>query len=222
VALLLLLKNARQLNWIRIVGISFLFLVGAGFVVTRYWDRLYGRFGEVAKEAHVSSVSRRRLTEAGKDIWLSSPYVGHGINSFPMEVTLDSKYYESRAEEHNLYLLMLAETGIIGCAAMVLVFLMFLHNGWKKVYRQKVSSSMRIISIGLMCGMLHVMIHNYFEFIFRAVYVSYFFWVLAAALIACGYVLDDKIALIRRMRRKSILLKMQKAKERSDFSEIGT
>ncbi len=212
IAVFLVLRNARRLNWSRLAGISLVFLIGASFVVTRYWDRLIPRFEQTVKEAQASTVSRVRLLEAGWDIAQKNMVTGVGLNNFPIEIYMDPKYIGRRAEEHNLYLLMLAETGVLGLAALLLLFFRFFHVGWRKVYKQNYSISLKIVSIGLMCGMLHILLQSYFEFLFRTVFVSYFFWTMGAILVASSYLIEDKVAMVRLLRRQALLSQLQNKK----------
>ncbi|MFH1550285.1 MAG: O-antigen ligase family protein [Planctomycetota bacterium] len=218
----LVLRNARRLNWSRLAGIALVFLIGASFVVTRYWDRLMLRFGQVAEEAQVSTESRVRLLEAGWDIAQKNMVTGVGLNNFPIEIYMDPKYFASRAEEHNLYLLTLAETGVLGLGAMLLLFFRLFYIGWRKVYKQNYSISLKIVSIGVMCGMLHILMQSYFEFLFRAIFVSYFFWMLGAILIASSYLVDNKVATVRLLRRRALLSQLQNEKKRQACAEAGT
>ncbi len=206
----LLLLNTKQINWTRVCLVGLLVLMGSGFLVVRYWDRMAQRFFQTSREATASTKSRDRLTDIGWEIAQKSIVFGHGINGFPLESATDPKYFDSNDVEHNLYLLQLAEAGIIGLVGMLILFFNFFRVGWGKVYRQKISMTYRLLSIGLMCGLLHAMVHSYFEFIFRATSINYVFWIIGATIMAMSYSLDRKKNTLIMLKRQTMLARMKK------------
>jgi len=75
---------------------------------------------------------RAYLTQQALDTWRENPVSGGGIGNFPRYVLLGSWYLESWFQEHviahNMYLQLLAETGLIGFIIFVWAIILSLHN----------------------------------------------------------------------------------------------
>ena len=199
IALALLAFHVRRLHKVRLAVLILIMGLGGTFVLHRFWGPIMARFTTQSKEAEASSRSRMALLKIGWEIAQKNILIGNGINSFPIEVTIEPKYHKNRAEQHNLYLLTLCEVGIIGLLAFLAVVGRVFQMAWR-LYRQNLSPPLKILSIGLACGMLHVLIQSFFEFIFRAMFISYMFWIVAAMIIACSYMLEVQVTRMHRAR----------------------
>ena len=70
-----------------------------------------------------SVVVRQQLNAAAFTLWQQSPLVGIGLGNFLVQLpeVLPSRQIYFLQPVHNIYLLVLAETGIIGCVAFLLL-----------------------------------------------------------------------------------------------------
>ena len=194
-----LVLSVRRLHAVRIAALILVMGAGGIFVAYKYWDRIMARFTTHSKEAEASTASRIALLKIGWEIAQKNLAIGNGINSFPIEIMLEDRYRHHRAEQHNLYLLTLCEVGILGLLAFLAAIGRVFQMAWR-LYRQNLSPPLKILSIGLACGMLHVCIESAFEFVFRAVFISYMFWTFAGMIVACTYLLEAQARQLQRTR----------------------
>jgi O-antigen ligase len=195
----LLVLKVRRLHAARIALLIILVGAGGAGLIYKFWGVIMTRFGAESGEAAASTRSRITLLQAGVDIWLESPVIGNGINSFPIEITLNPRGGIGVAEQHNLYLLTLCETGVLGLLAFFAIIFRVFQIA-RRLIQQNINPGLRVLSIGLACGMLHVLIESFFEFMFRAVFISYIFWMFAAMIVSSWYMFKDQVTQIQMAR----------------------
>ncbi|MEX2400644.1 MAG: O-antigen ligase family protein [Rhodothermales bacterium] len=76
------------------------------------------------------------LAMAGYEMWLDHPWEGVGIGQFPLQLTSYSTYFRNEIGPHNMYVNMLAETGIIG----LIFFVTFLATAARQMYHASKST----------------------------------------------------------------------------------
>lgn len=134
----------RRYSLFRLIGVSVLMAILAASAAAplshRILDRLQGDFAD--------SISfRDDYNEAAVAIWRSAPILGIGPNHFvselprhhPLYAQINEELEEHRLEAsfrsaapvHNLYLLILAETGAIGLSVFVVVLLALARDFWR-------------------------------------------------------------------------------------------
>jgi O-antigen ligase len=198
-ALALLALKVRRIHAARVALLIVLVGLGGAALTYKFWDKIVARFGLTSGEAKMSNITRITLLKAGVDIWLQNPILGNGINSFPIEITLNKRGLDEPTEEHNLYLLILCEMGILGLLAFLAVVFRIFQYGVRLI-RQNINPSFRILAIGLTCGMFHVLFESFFEFSFRVFLIAYLFWTYAAILIALWYMFKKQALQIQTAR----------------------
>jgi O-antigen ligase len=198
-ASVLLIMKERRLHAVRAIVLIITVAIGGGFIAYKYWDKISQRFGVESGEVQASNRTRSELLKIGVQVWLQSPILGNGINSFPLEITLNPRTLDGPVEEHNLYLLILCEIGVIGLVAfLAIIFRVFQHAA--RLIKQNVNPSLRLLAIGLLCGMVHVLLESAFEFAFRIFMISYLFWTFAAMVLGCWYMLKAQVQQIQTSR----------------------
>ncbi len=117
------LREPERARRIILPGLIFV-LAGSYFIPDAYWEVMENSLlsGDIDSEENLGS--RAVLMDTGLEVWKDNPVVGVGIDQFRLE----SRHYLSREwqhlygqVQHNFYIALLSETGLIG-------FLLFL--GW--------------------------------------------------------------------------------------------
>ena len=99
--------------------IAYLFVSGN---LTETLARLTQLQSEADRETTINGINRWDLWKAAYHLWLSAPWVGHGLNSFPV---LYKGYETDLLHPHDIFLEMLCETGLVGFG----LFLVFMAIG---------------------------------------------------------------------------------------------
>ena len=88
---------------------------------------------------------RRDLIAASVDLFKSSPITGVGLGNF---VRFSSYYWKEPV--HNIYLLILSETGLLGLVSFVLLVLFCLKSAFRKIFRSPVlfASVIQVVFLG--------------------------------------------------------------------------
>lgn len=120
---------------------------------------------------------RSELGEIALQMVSQRPFFGVGLNSFTNHLVRLAPQYGPEAEQaeqrvqkgtrvpmvvHNLYLLLLAETGILGLGAFVLFLLKALGSGVRAI--RSSGGAVRNASLGLLIGMVGVLGHMMTDF----------------------------------------------------------
>jgi putative inorganic carbon (hco3(-)) transporter len=165
----------RMLSFKRLVGLGAVALICAILAALPFaqkiQDRLQGDFKDSIR-------FRSELNAVALRVFENNPFIGVGLNNLSLHlISIASKYgYHDllfsqqdwregeadamirRVTVHNLYLFMLAETGLLGLLALLLYLLSAAAAG---IYAVSVSrGTLRAASAGLTIGIIGVMLHN--------------------------------------------------------------
>jgi len=114
---------------------------------------------------------------------------GIGLNTYSERLALIGDPYriaehmpDGQGVEHNLYLLLLVETGIFGCAMHLLVFSIVFRQAWR-CYRSEDLLTAGI-GIGVVMGYLAFFVRGFVDYSYRLDQAFMVFWFVAALLFA--------------------------------------
>ena len=96
--------------------VAYLFVSGN---LTETLARLTELHSEAERETTINGINRWDLWKAAYRLWLTAPWVGHGLSSFPV---LYNGTDSDLLHPHDIFLEMLCETGLVGLA-LFLVFM---------------------------------------------------------------------------------------------------
>lgn len=119
------------------------------------------------------------------------PIFGWGLNTYSFEVEPFMKYTVASFEGgvlppvHNIYLLILAETGIVGFACHAAIFLLLISHAWKNLRVH--NDFVYMVNAGCIAGLVAVLIDGNFSFTWRMGGFQKAFWVFAAMIMAIHY-----------------------------------
>jgi O-antigen ligase len=188
----LLLGGHGHLTKPQTVGYMILVAVVAaiGLALPPVWDRL------VASDPNNVDF-RFDINQSAIMMWQAFPWTGAGLNTFA-EAIQDFDYHRAavyRWPVHNIYLLWLAETGIIGAAAMI----GFLIWAAVRVVRATWSAHPQasLLAIGFVGGFLALLIGDLASFGFRFEAIAQAFFILLGASVALGRTTDRPVMLGR-------------------------
>jgi O-antigen ligase len=167
---------ARSLPLRQAVGLAMLGLLGLALALLPFLDAITERLtGDFA-----ASVSFRQVyNEVALDIWQSRPWLGIGPNQsldaalrmlpavLKIDIELSMRFQveasaRSAAPVHNLYLLFLAEMGLLGLGALLFLMTAILLRALRASLQRE--DSVRGICIGLGIGVLVQMIQQMVDF----------------------------------------------------------
>jgi O-antigen ligase len=97
-------------------------------------------FSSVGEAGDHSATERRYVAELAWEMFADSPFVGNGLGT-----TLGAYYGRGT---HNMYLMLLAEQGILGGALYLALVLILLHRGWT-IFRSATSIERRDVGVAL-------------------------------------------------------------------------
>lgn len=127
-SLVTVLSVARTVLVAGIIGLSFflkrkliLVLIGFLLVLSPFF---YTRFASIKDFDSLSLSRREQMNEIALNIFLQNPFVGVGVNNFIPVASDQLLIGPSRFLQpvHNIYLLSLSETGILGIISLSLIF----------------------------------------------------------------------------------------------------
>ncbi len=139
-------------------------------------------------------VTRLLLWGTAWDYFMHSPVFGVGWGNFVHLYGLDLSSFmrPEMLAVHNLYLQLLAETGLVGFVA----FFYLVVQSWRQArsqWRSSVDFLDLALAFGVLGALLSVLVHGFVDFLLDA-QIPALFWVLLALLVASG-----------RLQRKSVL-----------------
>ncbi len=122
--------------------------------------------------------------------------IGSGIDLFPL-VYRDYSLIgiEKAPHSHNLYLQLLVEMGIWGLLAFLLIVLFCAKTTFHTVNRDKMDRN-RLISAGLFCGILAVLIQGMTDYIWYNYRMFLIFWLFVGLLSAAGKIASKKTSVL--------------------------
>lgn len=116
---LIYLLRRRELGWRQYTGVkirwgAIMVVIGGLF----FWPMIVGRFTSLASTDSWSLGLRWQLSDIAWQLWQTSPWLGVGLNSFTLHIsTLFYGVLEWAQPVHNVWLLLLAELGLLGLLA---------------------------------------------------------------------------------------------------------
>jgi O-antigen ligase len=130
------------------------------------------------------------------DFFRHSPVLGVGWGNF---VVLYGSYVsdiswipEGQFEVHNIYLQLLAETGLVGFGAFSLLIFRAIQQAFRQL-RCSVHTLEKALAFGALGAILSVLLHGFVDFFFQvSPQFSTLFWVLLALLVVGGKTLERK------------------------------
>jgi len=108
--------------------------------------------------------TRFAVWQAAFDLFLSSPVSGIGYGGFEAHIpaTLTALFGARVVETHNIYLQLLADTGLLGTAAFLLLAAVSIWAGWK-MHLQTLEMNDRTLSgiyVGVAAAIVGTLIHG--------------------------------------------------------------
>ena len=131
-----------------------------------------------------STNSRFTLAKAALDIFRDNPVVGVGLNNYAL---VSPRYDRADAASwnhftpivHNVYLLIAAETGIIGLAAFVVFLSILMIQAWR-IIAQAPNDTVWVAGVGILGGLIAMGIHSMVDYVFLGSGLVFTqFWLLA-------------------------------------------
>lgn len=85
----------------------------------------------------------------------------------------------------NYYVKILTENGIVGLSAFLLTLLGLLWNGFRACART-VKTKLNPLCVGMLCGLIGILVHSFFESIWEEPYMMALFFAIAGMLAYAG------------------------------------
>ncbi len=158
IALFLTLSRVAIILWLIVAGVWFLMkwrrflfiglLVVLVFIGSIWLTPLPSRFASIATTDREPVILRQQLNGAAMEMFKSSPIFGVGLNNFLVNLPRYQKYpagFLSIQPAHNIYLLILAETGLVG----FLLFVWFIVKTYLRIKDKKFIILFVILILGL-------------------------------------------------------------------------
>jgi putative inorganic carbon (hco3(-)) transporter len=115
-------------------------------------------------------------------MWDRAPWLGVGVGNYATvypEVRLPL-WEDPLGHAHNIYLNILAETGLIGLFAYLLLWTLVTGWLWRAIRRDPDGSWERALRIGILGVIVHLTVHNVFDNLFvQGIYLHLAFWLAA-------------------------------------------
>jgi Tol biopolymer transport system component len=174
----------QQLQWSTIGR-----LVVVGLIATVvFFPQLAGQFSDNFSTAHFSEEveSRHELNDIAGEMIDDAPVLGVGLNNFELVMAPYEKYgiIFFNHPVHNLYLLYLSETGIVGFTGVVIVGVA-LYNVAIRLARSR-DRLLGGVGLGISGVMAFLMIEELLGFSLRQDTPLALFWLLAGLAVACS------------------------------------
>lgn len=135
---------------------------------------IWGRFVGADSMSTESLVQRQQLWQIAFDKYLQHPIVGIGAKNFPYVV---ESFFERGTDAHNLILQTMAETGTVGLAATVLLYLSALVFLVRFLLRTQ-KSDIYLVSAVLFSGVILILFDSMFNNPLYSLRLLTMFWLL--------------------------------------------
>lgn len=153
----------RKYPFPRLVFMPFAFFIVALAVSGIVFGSTQFRLTQTGEERNVLTERIRSIIDTGETsnqgrifIWKETlrsigknPLLGVGIGNFPVVLALDPQTIKAGASAHNIYLNFLAEIGIFGFLAFLLILGEMLKRGWW-MYRKEGNASLRFFGLNFL------------------------------------------------------------------------
>lgn len=129
-----------------------------------------------------SNIYRRYLWKLAVKTFTDNPLLGSGVGSFGFSLPSHTKvsgYLVSHA--HNIYLQILAETGILGFTAFFGYIIIAMYVSFK-LFRRSFCRQTRCLSLGVMAGSAGLLVHGGVDATLYLPQLSIFIWILIAVI----------------------------------------
>lgn len=174
-AILLLTESRKARFWLLA-----LFPIGALLAIL-VMGAYAGRLSEVDE---FTSSSRLLLFGAAVTLFLSSPIIGIGYGNFKELYATIIPVSGGTLDSHNLYLQLLAETGILGLAAFLVLVVMMVRLAMRQL-RLSVVPLDKIVGFGVLAAIFSVLTHGFVDVLFHtSPQFGALFWLLLGLLVA--------------------------------------
>lgn len=119
-------------------------------------------------DANFAVLERLGHWQAGADMFSDHPWLGVGIGNYTSAYAAYARphFYGALGHAHDIYLNFLAETGIIGASAFILLWLAALGVAWRE--SRLTSGNAAALAVGVLGTLTYVSIHNVFDNLFVA------------------------------------------------------
>lgn len=144
--------------YLRFAGYAFIILFIASMMFYNH-PNLRARVLTLAQGPELASLKRYHRFEGSLRVFLEHPILGVGVNNL---TTMQTYYEHAPAGSGNLYLRVLAETGIIGFMSFAFLIIKIFHELSKGVKSRLPNSKEEFIQLGFLAGFLA----NAFDFLF--------------------------------------------------------
>lgn len=112
-----------------------------------------------------------------KDFWLSG--IGQGIDAYNLLYPAYSYNAISAPHAHNLYLVALTETGIVGLFLLAMVLVSFIRKSTQTIARA-IDKRTKLIAIALLAGVIGFLVQGMFDYVWYNYRVVLIFWAVLA------------------------------------------
>lgn len=118
----------------------------------------------------------------------NNPILGFGLGRFGGAIAMQNQVIEGLKYFYldNYYLKTLVEMGYVGLGAYLILLLSTVICSARTLCKRRLDR-LQTRAIGLLCGMIGVLAHCYFENIFEEPYMAAYFWGFAAAILFLGF-----------------------------------
>jgi O-antigen ligase len=169
--------SMAALGWRFFSGKTKLKIVLAGiltlFFIVSFASPVLERFFSSFFLSEGSSLGRMQIWKHSWEVFSGSPVIGVGLGNYPRFADPLASY-RTPITSHNLYLDLLAETGILGFGAW---FLLLAGSFWQLFGRRR-----SFLAIGFFGSLVYFSVHSFFESaVFNPIILSFFLLILALA-----------------------------------------
>lgn len=193
-------RRAQVLALVMVLALIVVLPLGAADLLPSFVTARLGSIAEsvtlfdartvLVTDENFATVQRMAFWQTAVGMWEDHPWVGVGPGNYPVAY---ARYYVHPAfseplagHPHNIYLQLLAEVGLVGLAAYLLLLAWALAAAWRAYRRAPALVIWRTAVIGVMGTLTAVMVHTLFDNIYvhgMNVYVGLALGLVAAALV---------------------------------------
>lgn len=118
----------------------------------------------------------------------SNPFLGFGLGRFGGAIAMQNQIIEGLDYFYldNYYMKTLVEMGYLGLGSFIILLLCTVVSAARTIFKRH-RDRLQPRAIGLLCGMIGVLAHCYFENIFEEPYMAAYFWGFAAVILFLGF-----------------------------------